>query len=184
MRAAAAGIVQNLIDLFVEQNLSGDRRETGQTLQFLDEELRRREVALQQAEQQRVEFEQRFLGVLPGAGSISSSACRRPRPSSPISSSRSRPPDGSLSAMRGQLAATPPTIAGVGGENSGTATGQIAALEGQLNRDLAQGWTESHPDVVALRQQIARLRPVRGAPRRASGNTAACPIPATSRCAR
>jgi succinoglycan biosynthesis transport protein ExoP len=66
----AAGTVQGLIDAFNEQNLSGDRREASQSLQFLDEELRRREVALQEAEQRRVEFDQRFMGVLPGAGSI------------------------------------------------------------------------------------------------------------------
>src|ERR671916_263425 len=66
----AAATVQGLIDLFIEQNLSGDRRETGQSLQFLDEELRRRETQLQEAEQRRVEFEQRFSGLLPGSGSI------------------------------------------------------------------------------------------------------------------
>ena len=49
----AAATVQGLIDLFIEQNLSGDRRETGQSLQFLDEELRRRETQLQEAEQRR-----------------------------------------------------------------------------------------------------------------------------------
>src|SRR6478672_5380343 len=67
----AAGTVQGLIDAFNEQNLSGDRREANQSLQFLDEELHRREVALQEAEQRRVEFDQRFMGVLPGAGTIS-----------------------------------------------------------------------------------------------------------------
>jgi polysaccharide chain length determinant protein (PEP-CTERM system associated) len=77
--------------------------------------------------------------------------------------------NGSLNGMRAQLAATPPTIAGVG-ENSSTATGQLATLQGQLNNYLAQGWTESHPDVVALRQQIARLRPFAAAEAR-SGNT-------------
>jgi polysaccharide chain length determinant protein (PEP-CTERM system associated) len=163
----AAGTVQGLIDLFVEQNLSGDRRETGQSLQFLDEELRRREVALQQAEQQRVEFDQRFLGVLPGAGSISDRMSAAQAELANLEQQIAAA-NGSLSAMRAQLAATPPTIPGVG-ENNGTATGQIASLEGQLNRDLAQGWTESHPDVVALRQQIARLRPFAAAEAR-SGN--------------
>jgi polysaccharide chain length determinant protein (PEP-CTERM system associated) len=165
----AAGTVQGLIDLFVEQNLSGDRRETGQSLQFLDEELRRREVALQEAEQRRVEFDQRFLGVLPGAGSISERMSAAQAELANLEQQIAAA-NGSLNAMRAQLAATPPTIAGVTGDNSSTATGQIAALQGQLNRNLAQGWTESHPDVVALRQQIARLRPFAAAEAR-SGNT-------------
>ena len=164
----AAGTVQGLIDAFNEQNLSGDRREASQSLQFLDEELHRREVALQEAEQHRVEFDQRFLGVLPGAGSITDRMSAAQAELANLEQQIAAA-NGSLSAMRAQLAATPPTIAGVGGENSGTATGQVASLEGQLNRDLAQGWTESHPDVVALRQQIARLRPFAAAEAR-SGN--------------
>src|SRR3954454_507554 len=164
----AAATVQTLIDLFVEQNLSGDRRETGQSLQFYDEELRRREVALQQAEQRRIEFDQRFMGVLPGAGTISDRMSAAQAELANLEQQIAAA-NGSLSAMRAQLAATPPTIAGVGGDNSGTATGQIAALQGQLNRNLAQGWTESHPDVVALRQQIARLRPFAAAEAR-NGN--------------
>ncbi|MDP8913081.1 MAG: chain-length determining protein, partial [Pseudomonadota bacterium] len=50
----AAGIVQSLLDLFIEENLAGTRAETGQSLEFLDQELKRREVQLQEAEQRRV----------------------------------------------------------------------------------------------------------------------------------
>ena len=71
--------------------------------------------------------------------------------------------------MRAQLAATPQSIPGVG-DSGGTATGQIAHLQGQINRNLARGWTESHPDIVSARQQIARLRPYAAAERQ-SGNT-------------
>jgi polysaccharide chain length determinant protein (PEP-CTERM system associated) len=164
----AAGTVQGLIDLFMEQNLSGDRRETGQALQALDQELRRREVALQEAEQRRVEFEQRFMGVLPGAGSISD---RMSAAQVELASLEQQiaAASGALNSMRGQLNATPATMPGVG-DNSGTATGQIAALQGQINRNLAQGWTESHPDIVYARQQIVRLRPYAAAEGR-SGNT-------------
>jgi len=164
----AAGTVQGLIDAVNEQNLSGDRRETGQSLQFLDEELRRREVALQEAEQRRVEFEQRFMGVLPGAGSISDRMSAAQVELANLEQQIAAA-NGSLNAMRAQLAATPPTIAG-GVDNSGTASGQLAALEAQVNRSLAQGWTPSHPDIVAARQQIARLRPFAAAEAR-SGNT-------------
>src|SRR4051812_35259965 len=118
----AAGTVQGLIDAFNEQNISGDRREASQSLQFLDEELRRREVALQEAEQRRVEFDQRFMGVLPGAGSIadrmSAAQVELANLEQQIAAA-----NGSLNGMRAQLAATPPTIAGVGGDNNSTATG-------------------------------------------------------------
>ncbi|HEY5710629.1 MAG TPA: XrtA system polysaccharide chain length determinant [Allosphingosinicella sp.] len=163
----AATTVQGLIDLFVEQNLAGDRRETGQSLQFLDQELRRRELALQEASQRRVEFEQRF-SVLPGTGSITDRMATAQTELAGLEQQIAAA-QGGLNSMRAQLAATPQTIAGVGDSNS-TASGQLAALEGQVNQNLARGWTESHPDIVAARQQIARLRPYAAAERR-SGNT-------------
>ncbi len=166
----AAGTVQGLIDAFQEQNMSGDRQESGQGLQVLDEELTRREAALREAEQRRVEFEQRYMGALPGTGTIEDrmSAARTEMAGleQQIASASA-----SLTAMRAQLAATPQTIPGIGGaDNSGTATGQIAQLQGQIAQSLARGWTEAHPDIVAARAQIARLRPY-AAQERSSGNT-------------
>jgi polysaccharide chain length determinant protein (PEP-CTERM system associated) len=153
----AAATVQGLIDLFVEQNLSGNRQETGQSLQFLDEELRRRESQLQEAEQRRVEFEQRFMGLLPGQGSI---AQRMGAARAELANIEQQivAQQGSLNAMRGQLNATPRELPG-SGEAPSTASGQIAALEAQISSNLARGWTEQHPDIVYARQQIERLRP-------------------------
>jgi len=170
----AAATVQGLIDMFIETNMSGDRRETGQSLRFLDEELRRREVALQQAEQRRLEFEQRFMGLLPGTGTI---ADRMAAARSELSGLEQQiaAASGALNSMRGQLAATPQSIPGMDGGAS-TASGQLAQLEGRLNGYLAQGWTQSHPDVVYTRQQIERLRPAAVAERRSG--TSGVPNPA------
>ena len=170
----AAVTVQTLVDLFVEQNLSGDRREAGQSLQFLDEELRRREVALQEAEQRRVEFEQRFMGLLPGEGSIgqrmSAARIELANIEQQIVAAQ-----GALNAMRAQLGATPQTMPGIGADAGSTATGQLASLEGQLNQYLARGWTDQHPDVIATRQQIARLRPYAQSERRSGTSGMANP---------
>ncbi|HEX8640526.1 MAG TPA: XrtA system polysaccharide chain length determinant [Allosphingosinicella sp.] len=163
----AAATVQGLIDLFVEQNLTGDRRETGQSLQFLDEELRRRERQLQEAEQRRMEFEQRFMGLLPGEGSIiqrmSAARAELGNIEQQIVAAQ-----GAVNAMRGQLSSTPQNLPGMA-EAPSTAAGQVAGLEAQLNQNLARGWTDQHPDIVALRQQIARLRPYAAAERRGGG---------------
>ena len=67
----AQQVVQKLIDIFQEENLSGDRRETKQSLAFLDEQIAGRAKQLEAADQRRVEFAQRYAGLLPGAGSIS-----------------------------------------------------------------------------------------------------------------
>jgi polysaccharide chain length determinant protein (PEP-CTERM system associated) len=167
----AAGTVQGLIDAFQEQNMAGDRQESGQGLQVLDEELTRREAALRESEQRRVEFEQRYMGQLPGTGTIDD-RMNAARTEMAGLDQQIAAAQASLTAMRSQLAATPATIPGYGGgaDNSNTATGQIAQLQGQINQNLARGWTESHPDIVAARAQIARLRPY-AAQEHSSGNT-------------
>ena len=177
----AAATVQGLIDSLVEQNLSGDRRETTQGLQFLDEELRRREVRLQEAEQRRVEFESRFMGVLPGVGSI---ADRMAAARAELANLEQQiaAGQGALTSMRAQLAATPQSLPGVGG-NDGSASGQVAMLEAQVAQYLARGWTRTIPISSMPASRSRGCVPTR----RRSGAAAipaACPIRAMSRCAR
>ncbi|HEX4736168.1 MAG TPA: XrtA system polysaccharide chain length determinant [Allosphingosinicella sp.] len=164
----SAAIVQNLIDLFVSDNLSGDRTEANQSLTFLDNEVHKREQELQQAEQRRADFEQRYLGVLPGEGSIEQRMAAARSELSNVDQQVIQAQT-SMAALRSQLASTPPTLPGVGGENSGSAQGQLAALEGQLGQYQARGWTDSHPDVIAVKQQIERLRPIAAREPRGAG---------------
>ncbi|MGZ8306214.1 MAG: XrtA system polysaccharide chain length determinant [Allosphingosinicella sp.] len=155
----SAAIVQGLLDIFVEQNLAGDRDEANQSLAFLDQQLKAREAQLQEAEQRRVEFEQRYLGLLPGEGSIGARMGAARTELAGIEQQLMQA-QSSLTALRGQLGATPSSMPVVGGDSGGGARGQLAALEGQLAQSAAQGWTDSHPDVVRLRNQIARLKPL------------------------
>ena len=181
----SAAIVQNLLDLFVEENLSGDRKETGQTLSFLDEELRRRERQLQEAEQRRVDFETRFMGMLPGEGSISQRMAAARAELADIDQTLMSA-QGSLNALRSQMAGMPQSISTpnfAAGGGPGYATSQIAALEAQLSQARAKGWTDNHPDVVTARQQIERLRPQAAQERAnapAGGGAISTPNPAYS----
>jgi polysaccharide chain length determinant protein (PEP-CTERM system associated) len=166
----AAATVQGLIDEFMRRNAAGDAS-GGQSLQFLDQEMARRETALREAEQRRVEFEQRFMGLLPGEGSIGQRMSAARRELADIQQQIAAG-QAAVGAMRGQLSATPTSLPGTDGGT--TASGQIAALEGQINQNLARGWTEQHPDIQSLRQQIARLRPYaqaeRGGPAAGASN--------------
>ena len=177
----SAAIVQNLLDLFVEENLSGDRAETGQTLSFLDEELKRREGQLREAEQRRVDFETRFMGVLPGEGSIGQRMSQARAELASIDQQLVAAQSG-LAAIRGQMAGVPSNISMPnfgGGAGGGYAAAQMAALQGQLSQAQAKGWTESHPDVATTRAQIARLQPQVDAERKAGGgSTISSPNPA------
>src|SRR5215210_1278095 len=146
----SAAIVQGLLDIFVEQNLVGDRDEANQSLAFLDQQLKAREKQLQEAEQRRVEFEQRYLGLRPGEGSIGQRMAAARSELAGIDQQLMQA-QSSLAAMRSQLGATPSSMPMIGGEGGGGARGQLTALEGQLGQAAAQGWTDSHPDVIRLR---------------------------------
>jgi polysaccharide chain length determinant protein (PEP-CTERM system associated) len=162
----ASAIVQNLLDLFVEENLAEDRAETGQTLTFLDEELKRREEQLQEAEQRRMEFDTRFLGMLPGEGSLAQRMAAARMELSNIDQ-QLMSAQSSLAAIRGQLGGIAPSLPGTGGGGSGGyASQQLGTLEAQLSQARAKGWTDRHPDVVSARAQIERLRPQAQAERR------------------
>lgn len=173
----ATAVVQNLIDLFVEDNLAGGRGETQAAIRFFDTKIASMESQLIDAEQRRVAFETKYMGLLPGEGSISQRMTAARMELSNIESQLASA-QGSLAAARGQLAGTAPTVqtpnfsgggAGVAAADPGAA--QLAALEGQLSQAYARGWTDAHPDVVATKQQIARTRaqrPGRGAPKAAA----------------
>ncbi|MGZ8420626.1 MAG: XrtA system polysaccharide chain length determinant, partial [Allosphingosinicella sp.] len=105
-------------------------------------------------------FEQRYLGLLPGEGSIASRMGAARTELAGIEQQLMQA-QSSLAALRSQLGATPSSMPMLGGDGGGGgARGQLAALEAQLAQSAAQGWTDSHPDVVRLRNQIARLKPL------------------------
>ncbi|WP_447410712.1 hypothetical protein, partial [Clostridium perfringens] len=62
---------QKLIDIFVEQNLGRDRTQTSQSLDFLNKQLQQLQGQLNDAEAKRADFQNRYLGALPGTGSVS-----------------------------------------------------------------------------------------------------------------
>ncbi len=150
----APQIVQKLIDIFQEENLSGDRNETRQSLAFLDQQIAARGKQLEAAEQRRVEFAQRYVGMLPGAGSISQRMDAARTEINNIDSQLIQA-QSALTAMNGQLAGTPPSIAGMG---AGGAPSALSQAQADLAGMRARGWTASHPDVIAMQRQVDSLR--------------------------
>lgn len=150
--------VQKLIDIFQEANLSSDRIETKQSLAFLDEQLAARGRQLAAAEQRRVEFEQRYAGVLPGAGSIGQ---RMDAARMEINNIESQLVQASsaLSAMNGQLAGTPQVLPGTSASGGPSA---LAQAQADLAGMRARGWTNDHPDVITAQRQLDSLRRQRG----------------------
>ena len=163
----AQQVVQKLIDIFQEDNLAGDRNETKQSLAFLDQQVAARGKQLEAADQRRVEFAQRYVGLLPGAGSISQRMDAARTEISNIDSQLVQA-QSALSAMNGQLAGTPQTLPGVGVAGAPSSLAQAQANMAQMR---ARGWTANHPDVVAAQREIDALRKAGGGNAAAVGGT-------------
>ncbi|MBJ7444646.1 MAG: chain-length determining protein [Sphingobium sp.] len=160
-------IVQKLIDIFQEENLSGDRNETKQSLAFLDQQIAARGKQLEAADQRRVEFAQRYVGLLPGAGSISQRMDAARQEINTIDSQLVQA-QSALSAMNGQLAGTPQSLPGVGASGGPSALGQAQA---NLAGMRARGWTANHPDVIAAQREVEALRRAGGGANGGGGST-------------
>lgn len=151
----ARDITQKLIDIFVEQNVIGDRTQTSQSIRFLDQQLAEQQKQLAEAEAKRVEFQNQYLGALPGTGSmadrVSAARTQMAQVDADLAAATS-----SLAAVQNQLAGTPATIAQPGTSGgAGPARARLNTVQGQLADARARGYTENHPDVVALRGQLA-----------------------------
>jgi polysaccharide chain length determinant protein (PEP-CTERM system associated) len=154
----ARQVVQKLIDIFVEDNLSNNRDETSQSLQFLDQQLEQRQKQLQEAEAKRAQFQAQFLGSLPGTGSLDERMTAARSQLAQIDGDLAAA-QSSLAAVNGQMAGTSATTAGAGGMSSaGPARARVAAIQGQIAEGRGRGWTDSHPDMVALRNQLVQAQ--------------------------
>ncbi|MCC4233050.1 chain-length determining protein [Sphingobium soli] len=163
----AQQVVQKLIDIFQEENLSGDRRETKQSLAFLDQQIAGRAKQLEAADQRRIEFAQRYAGLLPGAGSISQRMDAARMEINTIDSQLVQA-QSALSAMNGQLAGTPQTLPGVGASGGPSA---LAQAQANLASMKARGWTNNHPDVIAAQREVEALRKNGGGGSASGGGT-------------
>ncbi len=98
------------------------------------------------------------MGMLPGSGSIDQRMDAARSQLADIESNLAAA-QSSLAAINGQLAATPSTVPGPPSTvGAGGPRERLGQLQAQLAQDQAQGWTDQHPDVIAVRKQIARLQ--------------------------
>jgi polysaccharide biosynthesis transport protein len=160
-------VVQNLINLFLEDNMKGDREQLNSVIRAVDEQLGDLKTRLEEAEKSKADFERANYGNLPGAGNF---ATRLEQARVEYNNSEQRVAE--LSSARGALAANlssiPPTVEGQstilmmpGGDtraDPGSTAGRIEVMERQVSQYFAQGLTESHPDVVIAKSQLTQLR--------------------------
>ncbi|ABQ70376.1 XrtA system polysaccharide chain length determinant [Rhizorhabdus wittichii] len=155
--AIARNVTQKLIEIFIQENVIGSKANNAETLSFLDQELARRAKELAEVDRQRAQITQNTLGSLPGTGSLDQrmDAARNEMVNLDSNLMQAR---SALAAMNGQLAATPAQIPAGSVNGIDTLDQRIGTLEGQLSEAISRGWTEKHPDVIAIRSQLKQLR--------------------------
>ncbi|MGX7952665.1 XrtA system polysaccharide chain length determinant [Tsuneonella sp. HG249] len=161
-------VVQKLIDIFREENVTGNRGEVADTVVFLDQQLDQRKAELEAAEAKLSAFEAQNPELVGGStaisGRLNATRAELRGVEADLAAAQS-----ALAAVSGQLAGTPRTLSTGGSDGSalGQAQAQLAGLQ-------SRGLTDSHPDIVALKRQIALLQ------RSGGGAIAGMPNPAYS----
>ena len=175
----AREINEELLDALVEANLSGSRAEATSSVEFLDRQITEREQQLRELETRRNAFEESLSGLLPGTGTISERVNQARAELRNVEADFAAA-QSSMAAVQSQLNSTSATVSVPGGYSAGPgpATARLNALQQQLSEAQGRGWTDQHPDVVALRSQIARARSqARGEPSGGGGGGATASNP-------
>lgn len=156
----ARAIVNNLLQIFMEENVTSNRDDLNEAIRFFEDQLAQRERELEAAEQRRAEFEERYLGRLRGTGNLTESV-RSARNAVDQVTLELEQAQRSLGALQSQLRSIPSTMNGGGpryADISTPAGSRAQAMEQQISDLYAQGKLDTHPDVILAKRQLERLQ--------------------------
>lgn len=159
--------IQSLTSIFVESSLGASRKDADSARSFLDEQIRRYEQKLEEAETRLKAFRMRNIEVQSVDGRDAAARVAEANAQLAAAQLQLREAENARDAIRQQLAME---RAGSGGANAlpnlvppptlAVATPEIDAriqvIQGNLDA-LLQRFTEQHPDVVINRRQLAEL---------------------------
>lgn len=156
----ASGVLDSLITVFRDDQLRGGRMNAREGLKFLDSQIADREKALREVEARRAAFEAQNIGLIPGGSGSPAQRVDAARAELGQIESQLVAAQASLAAANGQLASTPATInvPGMSATGAGVARQQLAGAQNELSAMRARGLTDAHPDIIAIKSQIASLK--------------------------
>lgn len=154
----ASGVLDSLITVFRDDQLRGGRMNARESLKFLDSQIADREKALREVEARRAAFEAQNIGLIPGGAGSPAQRVDAARAELSQIDSQLVAAQAQLAAANGQLASTPQSIPGGGGVGGGVARQQLAGAQNELSAMRARGLTDAHPDMIAIKSQIASLK--------------------------
>ena len=156
----ASGVLDSLITVFRDAQLRGGRMNARESLKFLDSQIADREKALREVEARRAAFEAQNIGLIGGGAGSPAQRVDAARAELGQIDSQLVSAQAQLAAANGQLASTPQSIPGGGGVGGGVARQQLAGAQNELSAMRARGLTDAHPDMIAIKSQIASLKAI------------------------
>lgn len=156
----ASGVLDSLITVFRDDQLRGGRMNARESLKFLDAQIADREKALREVEARRAAFEAQNIGLIGGGAGSPAQRVDAARAELSQIDSQLVSAQAQLAAANGQLASTPQSIPGGGGVGGGVARQQLAGAQNELSAMRARGLTDAHPDMIAIKSQIASLKAI------------------------
>lgn len=156
----ASGVLDSLITVFRDDQLRGGRMNARESMKFLDAQIADREKALREVEARRAAFEAQNIGLIPGGAGSPAQRVDAARAELGQIDSQLVSAQAQLAAANGQLASTPATInvPGMGSVGGSVARQQLAGAQNELSSMRARGLTDAHPDMIAIKSQIASLK--------------------------
>lgn len=158
----AKNVVQALLTVFSENSTGSNRKEMENAKRFIGQQIQTYEAQLRAAEKRRAEFHEKYMDLLPG---IDGAASRLESGRNLIAKTKLDVADvrAKRDSLHRELESVPKTLsmdaAGAQVIIAGQQTGYRARLEAARAKleELRLRFTEQHPDVIALRRQIAEL---------------------------
>src|SRR5215469_17838554 len=158
--ALAQRVTQQLTDLFISQNLEVRQEQSRNTTKFLENQVEEARKALSEQEEKVREFKEKNLGELPGQTQSNLqilSGLQAQRQSAEESLSSAKQQNTYLESLLSQYRALQRSTS-----TAATASIGLPAIEQQLDKlksqlaDLSSHYTDRHPDVRKLNEEIAK----------------------------
>jgi polysaccharide chain length determinant protein (PEP-CTERM system associated) len=162
----ARRVIQSLTSIFVESSLGASRKDADTAKTFLDEQIRRYEAKLEEAEARIKDFRLRNLEIQAIDGRDVASQVREATTQLQATRLELREAENARDAVKQQLEAARSQPAGGASPSllsdaaAGIATPELDARIEGLKRNLdglLQRYTDQHPDVVIIRRQLRDL---------------------------
>jgi polysaccharide chain length determinant protein (PEP-CTERM system associated) len=155
-RQMALRVVQTLLNTFVEDTLGIKKDDSATTQRFLQEQITAYETKLRQAEERLADFKRKNVGLMPGQTGDYYTRLQTALTNVETLQAKYHQLSERRAELERQVQGEEPTFGIIEPHKTGPNDAKIADLKRQLDQLLLQ-YTEKHPQVIAIKEQITRL---------------------------